>query len=67
MNYNSGNFKCPKCGNNKVNSFKNWLSRDEFIKNNTLKTKWIFYQDEKKNGNVVNAVITIGAIFAVTH
>ena len=48
MNYNSGNFKCPKCGNNKVNSFKNWLSRDEFIENNTLKTKWIFYQDEKK-------------------
>ena len=48
MNYNSGYFKCPKCGNNKVYSFKKWFSREEFINKNTLKTKWIFYENEKK-------------------
>ena len=48
MNDNSGYFKCPKCGNNKVYSFKKWFSREEFINKNTLKTKWIFYENEKK-------------------
>lgn len=47
MKNNSGKFKCPKCGYNKINSFGNWFSREEFI-NNELKTKWIFYEDEKK-------------------
>ena len=47
MNNNSGKFKYPKCGYNKFNTFKNWLNREEFL-NNEVKTKWIFYKEEKK-------------------
>ena len=46
MNYESGTFKCPKCGNEKVNNFKNWTKRDEYV-GRELQSKWIFY--EKKN------------------
>ena len=31
MNYESGIFKCPKCGNKKANNFKNWTKRDEYV------------------------------------
>lgn len=47
MNNNSGKFKCPKCGYNKLCSFENFFSREEFL-NNEIKTKWIFYKEEKK-------------------
>ena len=45
MNYQSGTFKCPKCGNNKVNDFKNWAKRDE-NDYGELNSKWIFYEQE---------------------
>lgn len=47
MNNNSGKFKCPKYGYNKLCSFENFFSREEFL-NNEIKTKWIFYKEEKK-------------------
>ena len=45
MNYESGIFKCPKCGNKKVNNFKNWTKRDEYV-DGELKAKWIFYEEK---------------------
>ena len=47
MNQNSGTFKCPKCGNNKIGEFKNWINREEFI-DNKINKKWIFYVEKKK-------------------
>ena len=47
-NINVGSFKCPKCGNKDLFDFKNWTSIDK-VESNTIKKKWIFYnQDEKK-------------------
>ena len=45
MNYESGIFKCPKCGNKKANNFKNWTKRDEYV-DGELKAKWIFYEEK---------------------
>ena len=63
MNNNSGKFKCPKCGYNKLCSFENFFSREEFL-NNEIKTKWIFYKEEKKNGN---AVYVVAILFVINN
>ena len=47
MNINVGSFKCPKCGNKDLFAFKNWTSIDK-VESNTIKKKWIFYKEEKK-------------------
>ena len=63
MNNNSGKFKCPKCGYNKLCSFEHYFSREEFL-NNEIKTKWIFYKEEKKNGN---AVYVVAILFVINN
>ncbi len=47
MNFNSGKFKCPKCGNRTVQNFNYYLSREEY-ENNELQRKWIFYNSVSK-------------------
>jgi len=47
MNINVGCFKCPKCGYKDMFNFKKWTSIDK-VENNTIKKKWIFYEEEKK-------------------
>ena len=47
MNINVGSFKCPKCGNKDLFAFKNWTSIDK-VESNTIKKKWIFYNQEEK-------------------
>ena len=47
MNINVGSFKCPKCGNKDLFDFKNWTSIDK-VESNTIKKKWIFYNQEEK-------------------
>jgi len=47
MNYDSGKFKCPKCGNRTVQNFNYYLYREEY-NNNILQKKWIFYKSEEK-------------------
>lgn len=43
MNYNSGEFYCPQCGNKELNGCKIWLSKIEY-ENNSEKKKWLFYK-----------------------
>ena len=44
MNINVGSFKCPKCGNKDLFSFKKWTSADKF-QSDAITKKWIFYSE----------------------
>ena len=46
MDYNSGIFKCKFCGSEEIEGFKKWISRKEFVNDNVLKTKYIFYKSK---------------------
>lgn len=45
MNYNSGGFFCPQCGNKEFQGCKTWLSKTEYIYNSPQQ-KWIIYKDK---------------------
>ena len=54
MKYNSGGFKCPKCGKNKMGDYFGWKNVKKYQdnqdnpNNQILTTYWIFYTKEVK-------------------
>ena len=42
MDYNSGEFVCPKCGENGMDIYTNRIIKKKYF-NNCIEKRWIFY------------------------